>query len=288
MKQTEIKYKLTKFIHSFDSLWNEALADELVSLRYNDYHLIGMPNRGSYSTTSAYYNEYQKNFRHEKQLIGEWKQAPYLELPNFQRLSNFYEGHGLVPLTEEELISQEAVLKLKCGLKIIQLVPDCFGSVNKLISCIQVIASNGPEYDASYSHPDIPFSVFVSICEGMSFEQSIRVAEGILHEAMHLKLTLIQRYIKFVYPHTEDTYYSPWRGSSRPLMGVLHGIFVFRAIRDFFVLLIQNYTLPNQCIEHLSHRITDIQDEFNAVKDFPQCQGLTQAGRTLAQRLLQV
>jgi hypothetical protein len=65
------------------------------------------------------------------------------------------------------------------------------------------------------------------------------VAEMAIHEAMHIKLFLLQRW-DAIFESDEDINwrgckaYSPWRECMRPVQGVLHGAFVFTSISKFW------------------------------------------------------
>lgn len=61
------------------------------------------------------------------------------------------------------------------------------------------------------------------------------LAEALVHEYHHGKLnTLLAADPLILGPTGEALYYSPWRPDPRPLLGVLHGAFVFHAILDFW------------------------------------------------------
>jgi hypothetical protein len=68
------------------------------------------------------------------------------------------------------------------------------------------------------------------------------VAEMAIHEAMHTKLFLLQRWDP-LFESNDDIYwrgckaYSPWRECHRPVQGVLHGAFVFTAVSKFWSVL---------------------------------------------------
>jgi hypothetical protein len=50
-----------------------------------------------------------------------------------------------------------------------------------------------PEFDISHSDPEVPFSIFVSVPGVDEPYGPLRLAEQIVHECMHLQLTLIER-----------------------------------------------------------------------------------------------
>lgn len=279
-----LKKAINGFIKSPFPLWETSLTDQLVTAAYEELRTWNINDHFAYTTEAALLRKESKN---DKQyLVSYDRKSVYLETPNTATLNGFYAEHGLVPLNLRELVENQAATKLKSALNILAEIPECIDCIASLVNCIQVVASEGPDYDTSYSHPDLPFTLFVSVCENDSMTSNIRVAEGILHEAMHLKLSLIQEHVRLIQRGNTETYYSPWRQEQRPLNGVLHGIFVFRAVYDFLQLLKGNYQLTNGIASHLSDRIADIAAEFGALRNFGHCNGLTKYGASLSANLL--
>jgi HEXXH motif-containing protein len=209
----------------------------------------------------------------------------YLESPAWEPLQTFYADHGLAPLPELEIASSGAWAKIKSALNLLDQVPRANDCVQLLVRCIQILSQADAEIDSSYSHPDIPFSIFVSVCADSSLHSALRVAESILHEAMHLKLTLIEGVTPLIVPNATGRYFSPWRNELRPAQGVMHGLFVFRAILDFYTTLVRQVSTARE-IGYLQDRIAQITEEFQQLKAFPGCEDLTTAGATLTANLL--
>jgi HEXXH motif-containing protein len=132
-----------------------------------------------------------------------------------------------------------------------------------------------PGYDLSHSNPDLPFSIFVSIPAADESDQIVRLAESILHETMHLQLTLIENALPLV-DAIASTEFSPWQGKERPLGGVLHGLYVFSVILETFEYL-------NECdsllTEYVSRRRQEIREEVGLLPVEPT--GLTKWGSML-------
>lgn len=103
-------------------------------------------------------------------------------------------------------------------------------AVGTLVRSVHRVAPKAPGYDLSHSEPGLPFSVFVSIPAGEPSD-AMRVAESLLHEAMHLQLTLIERHAPLITGEGEA--YSPWQQCVRPIQGIVHGLYVFGAIDDW-------------------------------------------------------
>jgi HEXXH motif-containing protein len=210
---------------------------------------------------------------------------PRLELPDWPRLTTFYDEHGLEPLRADEVAATQAADKLRRAWELLATVPAVAASLRDLVETVQVLRSPDPEIDVSYSHPAIPFSVFVSVGEDASPVSSLRVAESLLHEAMHLKLTLLEQEVELVRTGSQAVYYSPWREEDRPVRGVLHGMFVFAAVREFYQIL-SGYELPESAREFVIGRQEVIAEEMTLLAHFPQVPDLTAAGRQLAVSLI--
>ena len=275
---------LQSFLNAPSPLWETDLTDKLVKAKYDDLLLDGIANRQSYSTAAALNIKDTSPKKHF--LYSSNGTAIFLELPDFLNLSAFYEEHGLIPLTDETLVKVKAASKIKKALDVLGLIPDCIACIAGLVNCIQVVESDGRDYDTSYSHPDLPFTIFVSVCEDDALSAGFRVAESILHEAMHLKLTLIQQHIDLVKADSAETFFSPWRNVQRPLIGVLHGLFVFRSVSDFYQSVLDKFTLNSIDDNFLTYRIADIKNDFEALQYFSNNHDLTKDGASLSANLL--
>lgn len=211
---------------------------------------------------------------------------PRLEFPDWSRLAGFYEEHGLEPMAANELAASQADQKLRCAWNLLESVPAVGASLRALVRTITVLRSPDPEIDVSYSHPAVPFSVFVSVGEDAALISSLRVAESLLHEAMHLQLTLLEQETALVEPGSQRLHYSPWRDEERPIRGVLHGLFVFAAVREFYCAMRRRLVADAQAADFIADRIATITQELSAVTNFAEVPDLTAAGKVLVWQLL--
>ena len=211
---------------------------------------------------------------------------PRLELPALPQLAAFYEEHGLEPLSATELTTMQAANKLRRAWALLAGVPAVEASLRALVKTVQVVRSSDPEIDVSYTHPAVPFTVLVSVGPDASPVSSLRVAESLLHEAMHLKLTLLEQEVAIVKPESQRVYYSPWRDEERPVRGVLHGMFVFAAIREFYGELGRQRSLPSSAQVFAADRVEAISAELAMVKGFIHLPDLTVFGKRLAVGIL--
>lgn len=280
-----LEEKILQFLNNPSPIWETELTKNLVDAELIDLSQFNL-DLNTYSTQKSYF---KSNIGIEEKpilLSGiSSNDSIHLEYPQMSSFSFFYEEHGLEPESPSK-INDETVQKLKEALNVFKQVPDAAICISHLVKRIQVLKQFDDEIDTSYSHPLIPFSIFVSLCSDSSTISNLRVTESILHEAMHLKLTLIEKYVSLIIPNSIETYYSPWRDEQRPVRGVLHGIFVFRSILEFYRLILsyQEYQIEGE--EFIKSRINDIENELQLVSNFIQSSGLTNLGSLFCSKLI--
>ena len=164
-------------------------------------------------------------------------------------------------------------------------VSDVAAAVGAVLAVVHVLKPHGPAYDVSYSDPFVPFSIFVGISVGDQAHSDLRLAEGILHECMHLQLTLIEQAVPMI-AGAEERHHSPWQGTLRPSQGILHGLYVFRVIQDFCCALLDQKCCTADERSYLTSRINMIDNEVATIGDFSSSKDLTDAGKRLVRALL--
>lgn len=157
--------------------------------------------------------------------------------------------------------------------------------VAHLIRSVHCINARGPGYDCSHSEPSVPFSVFVSVPYAEP-DGELRLAESLLHEAMHLQLTLIERQVALTRADGEQCY-SPWQQRQRPLLGLVHGLYVFAAIHGWLTCLAVEETISDADRAYAHRRLRDIDQEIAQVIALPNAAGLTPFGRAFVVWLLE-
>lgn len=193
-----------------------------------------------------------------------------------------YDDAG-VSFYEAEQVAGSAILScLQDAVTILTKVPTLATTVAALVKSIHIISPVNDEWDVSFSEPHIPFSIFVSVPSRRVPNDALRVVEGIVHEAMHLQLTLIERVVKLAIP-SHEKYYSPWRGEFRTAQGVLHGLYVFRVVYEFLGNLA---SLQNTDTSYLNDRRDQIAKQIAEVHSFQNCPDLTEEGQCLVQKLM--
>jgi len=155
-------------------------------------------------------------------------------------------------------------------------------TVATLVRSLHVIKPDDEDHDVSFSEPHVPFSIFVSVPERRIANDALRVAEAIVHEAMHLQLTLIQPYLRFLNPD-RGRYFSPWRGELRTASGMMHGMYVFSVIERF----LEEARLQSDAerVDHALHRRIEIKNQLGQLQSFQYSEELTEIGAGFVRRL---
>lgn len=278
----ELATQIRKFIENPFPSWETNLTQLLVQHKWSELQKQGLNCPVDYSTSRVWL---KNPVIEQSKRIAVADNDMFLEMPAFNLLQSFYAEHGLEPLTEKEIQTNAVLRKLGGAMSILGYLRCAYDCITILVHSIQVLRQPDAEIDVSYSHPEIPFSIFLSVCEDDSTISNLRVAESILHEAMHLKLTLIENIVPLVQPNTTSLHYSPWRDEERPVRGVLHGLFIFRSIGGFYKELYKMNKLW-EAEDYLGTRVSQIKNDIELLKDFEASFGLTEAGANLVISLL--
>ena len=187
-------------------------------------------------------------------------------------------GTGL-SLVEDHDVSQMAQQSISRALLLIQLVPTLAATVNALVQSAHVLRSADPDMDVSHSDPAIPFSIFLSISEGNFAD--LRIAEAIIHEAMHLQLSLVEELVPLV---ADDgvKFHSPWKHEDRPASGVLHALYVFRTVAQW----LERVSKETANVQYVAQRNAQIEEEMSALDLQGLSLSLTSEGKRLLERLV--
>jgi HEXXH motif-containing protein len=161
---------------------------------------------------------------------------------------------------------------------LIELVPSLATVVESIVDEVHLlVAETG--YDVSHSEPRWRSKVFVSIPDRSDEVGALRFAEGVLHEAMHLELTVLESQQPII-ADPQGTMTSPWKDDPRPFGGVAHGLFVFTCLRAFFDELMSGD--PKAAFGHIRLRINEIRAETASIDLTKLQRGLTPLGAKLA------
>ncbi len=194
-----------------------------------------------------------------------------------------YEESGISFYMAEEIFSSNLLKSLRDALNLLARIPTISATVAALVRSLHLIKPEDDEYDVSFSEPHIPFSIFVSVPQKYNNLNRPRIAEAILHEAMHLQLTLIEQALPLV-DLTRGRYFSPWKKEYRSARGVLHALYVFRVIDSLLKNL--SYSCSSDVAQYVDRRRNEIRIQIGEIQQFRFASELTDAGRSFVQKLL--
>lgn len=182
----------------------------------------------------------------------------------------FYDAGEL----DASFVSRKVLSALDCLLP----AQDLITSVHHLVRVIHIVRPPDPAYDVSHSDPQVPFSVFVSLPDETTDRGRLRLAEAILHEAMHLQLTLLEDHVPLV-RRSGAAHYSPWKRATRPVQGLMHGLYVFGVIDAFFEVVEGLY--DGQTLAYVRDRRTQIAEEVAEATPGGMNENMTDVGTLL-------
>lgn len=196
-----------------------------------------------------------------------------------------YQRMGLTFYTPDEMTNTTVLNCLQDAINILALVPTLQKTVAALVRACHILKLEDDDYDVSHSDPQVPFSIFVSVPQKRRTNDALRVVESIVHEAMHLQLTLIERVLPLVHP-SDCTYFSPWKGTYRSPQGVLHALYVFQVIHRFLERLLTVPAWPSTSVGYMRNRRCEIAQQVREIEKFKDCPSLTALGIHFVRRLM--
>ena len=219
--------------------------------------------------------------------VGKWpfETCTGLELLS-PTLASRWKTLGLTFATQEKIEELRFREAFSESLALIRSVPALHGTVAGLCRSIHVFLAPDEEHDVSYSDPCLPFSIFLSCPRVGERNRPERLAENILHEALHLQLSLVERVVSLVSDDAaERKAFSPWKQEDRNLRSLLHGLYVFCNLRDFWNQCAS--TLPGR-LAFAKARVATINDEVSTAVSFLDFQHLTPLGRLMTESIRRV
>ena len=191
---------------------------------------------------------------------------------------------GLQFATEADIIDTGFPQVLAGSLDLIRAVHPLLGTVAGLCRSLHVLIASDIDCDSSYSDPSLPFSIFVSCPWSTELNRVERLAESIVHEALHLQLSLVETAEPLIIETPDDgDFFSPWKNERRTVHGLMHSVYVFGNLQCFWNRIA---THLNEYSSFAETRIEEIESELAAVKDLVTNPALTTMGQRLATSLL--
>ena len=279
-------YIVESYISAPFTIFDANLAQNLVEEFLDNHKFFLTRSLEEYTTEEWLSGSSSENQVTRKNIAKHSGRSVFLEDNRSIHLSSFAKDNAL-NLELERPLSADDGLTLKDTFIRLKDYQSAYSVLTNLVSSIHILRCEESEFDVSYSHSKVPFSIFVSIPPRDSFAYELRLIESIIHETLHLFLSLLEQRLPLIEDSARiDTFYSPWRDTERPLSGVIHGMFVFRGIYDLFS---ANATCKMTKSEqvHIKSRMNEIKEQIDSLREFHKLDGLTNAGRRLSKILSQ-
>ena len=186
--------------------------------------------------------------------------------------------------TDSEIAGMGFLAVLTKSLDLIRLAAPLLGTVAGICRSLHVLLAPDRDFDVSFSDPCLPFSVFVSCPPVGDRDRAERLAENLVHEALHLQLSLVETVEPLVIDlPEEEPVFSPWKGEGRTVRGLLHAVYVFGNLRCFWKCIAARVSGSSS---FASRRIETIEYEMAQALHLAESRSLTPAGRKLAASFL--
>lgn len=103
------------------------------------------------------------------------------------------------------------------------------------------------------------------------------MAETLLHELQHSKLNALLDLVPLKRPGSSRTCYAPWRRDPRPLSGLLHGIYAFVGVTEYWYRRWRSDAEPTAAFHFVHHQL-QVREAIRALGAVPE---LTEVGARL-------
>ena len=194
---------------------------------------------------------------------------------------------GLQFATEADMIDMGFLAILVKSLDLIRVVRPLLGTVAGVCRSLHVLLAPGEDTDVSFSDPCLPFSVFVSCPPAEERDRVERLAESLVHEALHLQLSLVESVEQLVTDvPDEKLVVSPWKGEGRTARGLLHAVYVFGNLRYFWKSIVSNVSNAPDSSSFARSRVETIKAELARAVHLVESRSLTAAGRKMSDSFL--
>jgi len=272
-------------------VWFPELTEQLVTYGWKNIREKYELQEDNYSTEAIFHGRIGNSINTTTRLsptiqnsISPLRSINICQMP--EEIVVMYSDSGAKPYSSEMLQNSTVLQCLQESLEILATIPTVYITVSHLVACLHILQPEDDDFDISYSLPNIPFSIFVSVPSRRMENDVLRVAEAILHEAMHLQLTLIEQFVPMII-ETNEKHFSPWKNEYRHPRGVLHAIYVFCVIKQFFESLIKQ-NISTSSIQYLNKRCNVISSQLEEINDFISCAYFTGAGQAFGDKLFLV
>jgi HEXXH motif-containing protein len=255
-------------LNNHDRLWFPGLAELLVSR-----HDATAPGSSDHQRIDLREST-QERSDSSPRITARWQLGQRLVAIEYPQRETALRFSGLSFATIDP---QSALDQLENAADVLGTVDGLLNTLGLLVKTVHLLeAPIG--FDVSHSDPELPFSICISLPQRGEADAVPRLAEAILHESMHLQLSMIEREVPLIAEDLECAY-SPWKHEVRPISGLLHGLYVFAVIHQ----VCERWVEPQaEGIRYCHKRRAEIEREVTTLPERPR--GLSSIGSDLWRR----
>ena len=269
----------------------------LVSEAFSDSTNIWFPEAAPRLVEFVWEDAKQKNFSPENYGTHRWLQndptRERFQLSRFKLSDDSEFSIEVLPTSSRRRYEktglafshQCSVDAFPSALGVIRCVPSLYATISLYLRSLHLLQAPTDNHDVSHSDPAVPFSIFVSV-PPPDARGRIRLAESIVHECMHLQLSIMEKIVP-LFDESGAMHFSPWQQTRRPISGLLHGLYVFSVIHSFLGMAVLSESLSNDERHYVISRRRKISDEVASMSSQCWSDSLSSVGRDLGRRLLQ-
>ncbi|WP_455233704.1 aKG-HExxH-type peptide beta-hydroxylase [Geopseudomonas aromaticivorans] len=253
---------------------------------------IWWPGLAEFIISNSASNKYSgKNYSTASVISGK-EFEPYLTIPisaiSDAKLEFLYDSHAQLfaqqkvnQVSIDRFSNPETLKRIESAFALIDVSPTLKKAIDALVKSIHVIDAE-PGYDVSFTDPGLAFSIFVSV-PADNKNADLRLAESIIHEAMHLQLSALEGEIILVHDEISKVY-SPWKKMPRPISGIMHALYVFSSIKQWLE-IIKDTPFGH---EYSITRIREIREDLDLL-EYGNCyDSLTDSGKFIFKKMISI
>jgi HEXXH motif-containing protein len=278
----KIRARVRAFLGAKTERWYAGLATDLVANCWSELISLGFDQK-SYSASRLLRLDPSASREGHMSVDAGWKRPLLVECFD-DTMRSHYGSLGLRRAPPETFCARAFEEDLSRAMSLLDRVKPVGATIRTLVWSVTPLGVEGPDYDTGYSDPRVPLSIFIGVHSSADGVSPIRLAEGVLHEAMHLQLSLVEDVVPLV-SGSGDWRPSPWQGRLRPMQGLLHGLYVFRVVQDYLRAAVAAGRLTAADHRHALIRIEQIDDECAQLAGLSESNDLTADGAKLAAAL---
>jgi HEXXH motif-containing protein len=195
---------------------------------------------------------------------------------------SLFEKHYIKDCCTDSTLVGTLTAKIIRAFKIIQGADDEL--YKKLITHVEFIVAYGNDPAKRYPNfaiATLTKTLFLSI--NIIDATDLHCSECLIHEYSHCELHVAQETEPLVSEgNALPKHYSPWRSDPRPILGVLHGMYVADAIISFYALMLSHRGAINRNSQLVRHLLAQIIHQLLAAIDTLDLDQLTPFARKMA------